>query len=70
MTAHVIDAAACRRARTALQWSPWTLARAAGLAEAAVLDFEAGATLRPGMLLALRRALSEGADRAELDPSR
>jgi hypothetical protein len=66
MTTDLIDPATCRKARAALQWSPWTLARAAGLAEGYVLDFEAGiGRLRPGMLTALRRVLIEGAGRLD-----
>jgi hypothetical protein len=62
MTHEILDAATCRSARDALCWSPWTLARAAGVAEGFVRDFEAGSTLhRPGMQIALRRALLEGA---------
>jgi predicted transcriptional regulator len=56
----MMDPKLCRKAREALGWSPWTLARAAGLAERTILDFEAGTTRpRPGTLIALRRALAQ-----------
>jgi ribosome-binding protein aMBF1 (putative translation factor) len=61
-----MDPKLCRKAREALGWSPWTLARAAGLAERTILDFESGATTpRPGTLIALRRALGSAASHRE-----
>jgi DNA-binding XRE family transcriptional regulator len=64
VSAEIIDAMTCKKVRHALRWSPWTLARAAGVSEGYVLDFEAGAGRhRPGMKTALKRALNDEARR-------